>query len=654
MQPLIPMSATSPFLCRQERNTELREEVHFLEQRRLEEWDPPAGQQRSSSSKPSAQRVGCAAASQPKSGSATPRTSSAAAAGPSVRPAPAAQCGHSPEMAVQAASGARPGRGPQHEQQASGRPAAADQTAAAGTAGRQAAGRSSKAPAPSHAPQVRRSSLPAGDGCNLSERDAAEAEAGYAFDAGQEGDWRDDDNDACDAPAFTADQQGADEVLYSHAPPLTSRSSQQQRQWQSDAGMQGLALSQAGAVRGCQGAEWAASAPLQSLKRWRADAAVPGRPAAPGRGPAGMSPAHAAPQQPASHGRHIWPAAGTPQAGSGDWEADGGHPDAHPQPAAQGELRPAQGGQSPDAAAMPATFSWQPLASSEGSRQQGQLPLRPQQPAWRVHEAGAEAQPFSWDREQGMPHAAHRGSGHDERQEGPAGTMFQHTAYEQAQALQTDVHRRREDAAAGGGGSLGGPAAGLAAEATLHTWAAANRRGPHPQGQHQGGASADWPARGQPDSRAQEAQSQHQERGASDWPGLGQPGSRAHKPHSRDEGGASADWQGLGPSDRQSQQQEWAATLPSAAGHAVQAGGGWHGYSHASEPDAEVEGSLRRSDSLAAGARAEQDPPWRQNDLVRKEQSQSADWRDAAAARGEAAMQQVRGAQKRECIVCSS
>ena len=113
---LRPMSAISLFMRLQERNTELREEVHFLEQRRLEEWGPPAGQQRSSS-KPSAQRVGCAAASQPKSGSATPRTSSAAAAGPSLHPAPAANGGRSPELAGQAASDARLGSGPQHEQQ---------------------------------------------------------------------------------------------------------------------------------------------------------------------------------------------------------------------------------------------------------------------------------------------------------------------------------------------------------------------------------------------------------------------------------------------------------------------------------------------------------------------------------------------------------
>ena len=617
VQPLTPMSVTSLFLCIQERNTEVREEVHFLEQRRLEEWEPSAGQQRSSS-KPSAQRVGCAAASQPKLSSATPRTGGAAAAGHGVPPAPAARRERSPELAGQVASGARSGGGSQHEQQASGQQAAAHQTAAAGTAGRQAAGRGSKAQAPSQAPQVRNSSLPAGDGCNHGEREAADAEAGYAFDAGQEGGWRDDDDNDCNAPDFTVDQQGADGVLHSRALPLTSLSSQQQRQWQSDAGMKGLALSQAGAVRGCQGAGWAAGAPLQSLKRWRADAAVPGRPATPERGTAGGSPTHAGPRQPASQGRHIWPAAGPPQVEAEDWEAHGGHPDAHPPPAAQGEPQLADGGQSPDAAAIPATFSWRPLASREGTWQQGQLPLRPQQLAWSEHEAGAEAQPSSWGREQGMPRAAHQGSGYNERLEGPAGTRSQHASDEQAQASQPDVHRRREDAVAGGGGRSGGPAGRLLP-----------RCGP-----------------GQPDSKAQEARSQHQQRAATDWQGWGQPGSRAHESQSHDQEWASADWKGLGQFDRQGQQQEWAAALPSAAGPAGQAGGGWHGYSHASEPGAEVAGSLRGPDSLAAGAGAEQASLWQQNDVVQKEQSQAAAWQDTAAARGEAAGQQVQEVQK--------
>lgn len=570
-------------MCLQERNTELREEVRFLEQRRLEEWGPPAGQQRSSS-KPSAQRVGCAAASQLKSDSATPRTGSTAAAGPSVPPAPAAQRGRSPETAGQAASGSRSGGGPQHEQQA-----AARQTAAAEAAARQAAGRGSQAPAPSHAPQVQHSSLPAGDGCNLGERDAAEAEAGYAFDAGQTGEWRGYDDDA---PDFTANQQGADEVLYSHATPLTSMSSQQQRQ--PDASMQGLTLSQAGIVRHCQGAEWATSAPSQSLKRWRADAAVPDGPAAPLRGSAGLSPGHAASRQPASLGRRVWPAAGAPQVDAGDWEADAGSPKAHLQPAAQGKPHLAEGGQSPDVAAMPTTFSWQPLASGRGTRQQGQPPLRPQQPAWCEHEAGAEALSSSWARGQGTPHAA------------------------------------------------------LGAEATLHTWAAADRRAAHPQGQQQGGTSADWPGLGQPDGRAEEAQGQ--ERAATDWQGLGQPDGRAHKPQNHDQEWASVDWQGLGQSDRQSQQQEWAAAPPYAAGPDVQAGGGWHGYSHVSEPDAEVAGSLRVADPLAAGASAEQDSLWRQNGFVRKEQSQSADYHNAEAAGSEVAMQQVRGAHTHETL----
>ena len=479
---------------------------------------------------------------------------------------------------------------------------------------------------------MQHSTLPAGDGCNHGE--AAGAEAGYAFDTGQEGDWRDDDDDAYGAPDFTADQQGADEVLYSHAPPLTSLSGRQQRQRQPESGMKDLALSQAGTVRGSKGAEWVASAPLQSLKRWRADAAVSGGAAAPERGPAGVSPAHEDPWQPASQGRHIWSAAGTPQAGAGDWEADAGNPEAHPQPAAQGEPRLADGGQSTDAAAMPATFSWQPLASGGETRQQGQLPLRPKQPAWSEHDAGAaDAQPSSWGREQGMLRAAQGGSSYNEHlEEGPAGTRFQHAADEQAQTSQPGVHRRREGAAASGGGWSSGPAAGLGAEATLQTWAAADRTAPHPLGQQQGGASADWPGLGQPDSRAQEAHSQHQERAATDWPGLGQLDSRAHQPQ---------EWR----SDRQSQQQKWAAALPCAAGPDAKAGGGWHGYSHASEPDAEVAGSLRRLDSSAAGPSADQDSLWRQNDSVREEQSQATDWQEAAAAGGKAALQQVKGAQ---------
>ena len=494
---------------------------------------------------------------------------------------------------------------------------------------------------------MQHSSLPAGDGCNLGE--AAGAEARFVFDAGQEGDCRDDDDNACDAPDFTPDQQGADEVLYSHAPPLTSLSGQQQRQRQPESGMKGLVLSQAGTVRGSKGAEWVASAPSQNLKRWRAHAAMPGSAAAPGRGPAGVRPAHEAPWQPASQGRHIWPAAGTPQAGAGDWEADAGNPEAHLQPAAQGEPRLADGGQSTDAAAMPATFSWQPLASGGGTRQQGQLPLRPQQPAWSERDAGAKAQPSSWGQEQGMPSVAQGGSSYNEHLEGPAGTRFQHAAEEQAQTSQPGVHSRREGAAAHGGRWSSGPAAGLGAEATLHTWTAADRTAPHPQGQ-QHGASADWPGLGQPDSRAQEAHSQHQERAATDWPGLGQPDSRAHKPQNHKQEWGSADWKDLGQSDRQRQQQEWAAALPCAAGPDVQATGGWHGYSHAFEPHADMAGSLRRSDSPAAGASTEQDSLWRQNESVRKE-SEATDWQKAAAAGGKAALQQVTGAQEHGCVL---